>query len=127
MKFGLRERERRAKISPLMTAVVLLVLTGHAFVVSASHFHRAWQPGGAEASGVARAVRPEGAPRPSLAGGHEECLLCRLQRNFLAVLQPTTPTLGAPRAEAPDPRSRYDFHLRQASLHAPSGRAPPSA
>ena len=127
MKFGFREREGRAKAGPVTTAVVLLVLTGHAFVVSASHFHRGPQPGGAAASGVARAVRPEGALRSPLAGGHEHCLLCRLQRSLLAELQPSAPTLGAAGAEARALRSRSDFHVRQASLRAPSGRAPPAA
>lgn len=117
----------RTKASPVLTAVVLLVLTGHAFVVGASHFHRVRQPAGAEALAGGRAVRPEGVSRPTLGGGHEQCLLCRLQRNLLADLQPTSPSLGAPCAEALDPRSRSDFRVRQASLHAPTGRAPPTA
>ncbi len=50
-----------------------------------------------------------------------------LLRNLLADLQPTAPTLGAPGAETTDPRSRFDSHVRQASPHAPSGRAPPAA
>lgn len=127
MRLGFREKEARTKASPVLTAVVLLVLTGHAFVVGATHFHRGWQPAGAEAVAGERAVRPEGVSRPSLGGGHEQCLLCRLQRNLLADLDPTSPSLGAPRAEAPELSSRCDLSVRQSSLHAPTGRAPPTA
>jgi hypothetical protein len=127
VRLAFREKEVRTKASPVLTAVVLLVLTGHAFVVGATHFHRGWQPADAGAVASARAVRPEGVSRPSLGGGHEQCLLCRLQRNLLADLEPTSPSLGAPSAEALEPSSRPASCVRQASLHAPTGRAPPTA
>lgn len=111
-----------------MTAVVLLVLTGHAFVVSASHFHRGWQPSATAevAAAGARVVAPQSAQPSPLADGHEQCLLCRLQRHLVADLQHAGPTLGAPRAEALDPDRLAGPHLLSASPHAPPGRAPPS-
>jgi hypothetical protein len=111
----------------MLTALMLLVLTGHAFVVSASHFHRGRQPFNAASAREAQVGLPDSAQSALLAGGHEQCLLCRLQRNLVADLQHATPTLGAPRAAAQDPERRFDAHLPRPALLAPSGRAPPSA
>jgi hypothetical protein len=111
----------------MLTAVVLLVLTGHAFIVSASHFHRVRQPTTAASAGEVQVGRPASAQSAPLAGGHEQCLLCRLQRNLVADLQHAAPMPVAPRAVALDPDRRFDAHVRQPALLAPSGRAPPSA
>jgi hypothetical protein len=110
-----------------MTAVVLLILTGHAFVVSASHFHRGRQPFTAASTREARVGLPDAAQSAPLAGGHEQCLLCRLQRNLVADLSHATPTLGAPRAATQNPDRLFHAHVRQPALLAPPGRAPPSA
>jgi hypothetical protein len=111
----------------VLTAVALLVLTGHAFIVSASHFHRGPRLlNAADVQGTRLSLPAEAQPSP-LAGGHEQCLLCRLQRNLVAELQHAAPTLDAPRAAALDPDRRSDTHLRPPALLAPSGRAPPSA
>ncbi|MDQ3806025.1 MAG: hypothetical protein M3416_19615, partial [Acidobacteriota bacterium] len=61
------------------------------------------------------------------AGGHEQCLLCRLQRDFVSDLQHSAPALDAPPAEALGGARSLDAPVRQAHLCAPSGRAPPSA
>ena len=109
-----------------MTALLLLVLTGHAFVVSATHFHRFRQSASASAEG-AHLSQTDSAQQSPLAAGHEHCLLCRLQRNLVAELQHAAPTLGAPRAEASAPGDRLRPTVRQPALLAPTGRAPPSA
>jgi hypothetical protein len=110
-----------------LTALLLLVLTGHAFIVSASHFHRGPRPTAPATVQGAPVVRTEGAQSAPLAGGHEQCLLCRLQRNLVAELRHTAPTLCAPTAEALDLGVRSDAYLGQPSHLSPPGRAPPSA
>lgn len=126
MKHRLRAKGVQAQGSQVLTALLLLVLTGHAFVVSASHFHRFRQSAAASAEG-AHLSPIDSAQQSPLAAGHEHCLLCRLQRNLVAELQHAAPMLGAPRAEAPPPGDRLQTTVRQPALLAPSGRAPPSA
>jgi hypothetical protein len=109
----------------VLTAVALLVLMGHAFVVSATHFHRS-SPTAAFSQG-AQVGLPAEAQRAPLAGGHEQCLLCRLQHNLVAELQHAAPTLDAPRAEAHEPGGRPVSYSEVASHLTPPGRAPPSA
>ncbi|HWS54515.1 MAG TPA: hypothetical protein VN228_10325 [Pyrinomonadaceae bacterium] len=110
----------------MTTALVLLVLTGHAFVVSATHFHAGRQPAPACVDG-AQVGHFEGTETAPPSGAHEQCLLCRLQRNFVSDLQHNPPALDAPPAE-PLGRSRTpDAAARRAHLLAPSGRAPPPA
>jgi hypothetical protein len=103
---------------------LLLLLFGHAFLVSATHCHRsAWSAKGQ--SGVVLGVR-EDATGLTETGVHAQCLLCRLQRNFVADYHKVSTPLDAPRqvlslGELPPPLSPV---ARPFSV--PSGRAPPS-
>ncbi|HEX8557643.1 MAG TPA: hypothetical protein VF668_06050 [Pyrinomonadaceae bacterium] len=106
--------------------LLLLVVTAHAFVASATHFHRVATPGGqpARAAVLGRDGAGQSAP---LAGDDTQCLLCRLQRNLVSELN------GAAHAVAPPPAEALGRVLfRNASALAsrslrPSGRAPPAA
>lgn len=124
---GFNAKDVRVRKSRLMTALVLLVLTGHAFIVSASHFHRAPRLATAASARGAQVGLPDAAQRTPLAGGHEQCLLCRLQRHLVAELQHASTSLDAPRFENPVHGSRPDAYIGQTPLLAPPGRAPPSA
>jgi hypothetical protein len=108
------------------TALVLLVLVGHAFVVSATHFHPGRQPGAAPSYGT-RVSQPDEAQNTSIANGHEQCLLCRLQRNLISDLQSSPPALCPPRAEGLSPHDSPDASARRAHLLLRQGRAPPHA
>ena len=102
--------------------LVLLVLMAHAFFVSATHFHVA---AGLDSSG-ASVNRPEEGRKAPLAGGEEQCLVCRLQRNFNnGLMRHATPGVASPLA-----KSLVLPSLEQASAHSArrisaKGRAPP--
>ncbi|HEV3468053.1 MAG TPA: DUF2946 family protein [Pyrinomonadaceae bacterium] len=127
MKFAISASGRNSKASPVTTALVLLVLTGHAFVVSATHFHTARQSGPAAFACGTHAAEHAEAQTPTPAGTHEQCLLCRLQHNFVSDLRDSAPVLDAPPAEALGRVRSLDASARGAHLLAPSGRAPPPA
>jgi hypothetical protein len=109
----------------LATSLLLLALFGHAFVVSATHFHRVPLADGASASaGVGE--RGEAGQSPA-SGGHAECLLCRLQRNYVSDLQHTTPVVVAPERQPQGHLGPRAFSPSAAHFLAPTGRAPPHA
>lgn len=70
--------KRRARAA---RGFVLLVLLAHAFFVSATHFHSLAGLNSASAPGAALGRQEEGTKAP-LGNGEEQCLVCRLQRNF---------------------------------------------
>jgi hypothetical protein len=127
LKYGFSASGRNFKASPLATALVLLVLTGHAFVVSATHFHATRQPLPAPCADGSRAGHLERTETSQPAGAHEQCLLCRLQHNFIADPGHAAPALDPPPAEALARSRASADSARRAHLLAPSGRAPPSA
>ena len=106
---------------------MLLFLICHAFLVSATHFHRDARPGAPAATVGVSAGSDEGTAPASVAFNHAQCLLCRLQRNFICDLEQGIPAMPAPPADT----------LRRESLttplHSPTfylthfGRGPPSA
>lgn len=106
---------------------MLLFLICHAFVISATHFHRDVRPGAQSVTLGLTAGGEDDATQPNAATGHAQCLLCRLQRNFVCDLEQGIPAMPAPRAVA------ATTHVHAAATHAsisflkPSGRAPPSA
>lgn len=110
----------------MATALVLLVLTGHAFVVSATHFHRG-RASSAPSVGGPQAGRPSGAQDAPLAGGHEQCLLCRLQRDLFSGLQHSAPALDAPQARPAGRLRPSDAPTHGPQLLFRTGRAPPAA
>jgi hypothetical protein len=106
--------------------LLLLVVTAHAFVASATHFHGRAVSGVQSAQTTLRGNDADGRSLP-LAGDEAQCLLCRLQRSFVSDIQSATLLVAPP----PDDVLAYAA-LRSVSARAsrsllPSGRAPPSA
>jgi hypothetical protein len=104
---------------------VLLVLLAHAFFVSATHFHGFKGLDPSRASGAALSRPDEGRKTP-LANGEEQCLVCRLQRNFNSGLMRHAP----PEVAAPPARSIAFAALEQTLTPAApklpaNGRGPP--
>jgi hypothetical protein len=104
--------------------LLLLALTAHAFVAGATHFHRVAQPGALPAHAV-RSGEERGQDAP-LSGDEKQCLLCRLQRNFVADLQPATVVLAPPPAWTPQHEHLHQVVARPGSALLRKGRAPPS-
>jgi len=102
--------------------LVLLALLAHALFVGATHFHVA---SGLDSS-RASVNRPEESRKAPLTGGEEQCLVCRLQRNFNGgLMRHATPEVASALA-----RSFVFPSLEQASAHSAQrlsakGRAPP--
>jgi hypothetical protein len=103
--------------------LLLLVLMAHAFIVGATHFHVV---AGLDPSRASSANRREESRKAPLKGGEEQCLVCRLQRNFNnGLMRHATPEVASPLAEPIVLPS-----LEQASAHSArplsaTGRAPP--
>ena len=123
MKSGLNKfTKRRARGAK---GFVLLVVMAHAFFVSATHFHvvRGLDP--TRASGTALSRPDEGRKAP-LTNGEDQCVVCRLQRNFNnGLMRHATPEVAAPLA-----RSVVFSALEQTPAPNPQklsakGRAPP--
>ena len=98
MKSGLNNLpKRRARGA---RGFVLLVLLAHAFIVSATHFHSFKGLDSSRASGVALSRADEGRKAP-LTNGEEQCLVCRLQRNFNSgLMRHATPEVAASAAKS---------------------------
>jgi hypothetical protein len=109
----------------LATPLLLLALFGHAFFVSATHFHRVVRAEGA--SPVASVGERGDSGQTPASGGHAECLLCRLQRNYVSDLQQTSPAIAAPEHRPQGHVGTRAVSPSAAHLIAPSGRAPPNA
>jgi Protein of unknown function (DUF2946) len=105
--------------------LLLLVLTAHAFVAGATHFHRR-VVSGAHASRVALHGGDADGQSVPPAGDEAQCLLCRLQRNFVSDLQSTTLAFAPPAADALRYAAPRKVSARAVRFLAPSGRAPPS-
>lgn len=105
--------------------LLLLVVTAHAFVASATHFHLRALP---DAQTTQAAVRgDEGGSRSlPLTGDEAQCLLCRLQRSFVSDLQSATLAVVPPTAGALDYVTLRNVSTRASSSLLPPGRAPPS-
>jgi hypothetical protein len=106
-------------------AGLLLALTAHAFIASATHFHRLPQPGTSPAQVTFQngEDRGEGAP---LGGDEKQCLLCRLQRNLVSDLQHAALVIAPPPALTPVPDLLQVVAERTGSVLLRQGRAPPS-
>ena len=105
--------------------LLLLALTAHAFVAGSTHFHRPALPGASPAQAAAQSGEERGQGAP-LAGDERQCLLCRLQRNFISDLQHAA-LLAAPTLA----RTHGHEHLQEQVALAGAallrqGRAPPS-
>ena len=110
-------------------ALALLFVFAHAFVVSATHFHRTGGASSAspESLGQQASLDTQTRAEGEAANGHTQCLLCRLQRSLTADLD------GHSFVHTPQTRQLSDIEaastitpLRNAYL-VPAGRAPPVA
>ncbi|MCA1621261.1 MAG: hypothetical protein LC795_18545 [Acidobacteria bacterium] len=105
--------------------LLLLVVTAHAFVAGATHFHR--RAVSAVPAGQTAVRGSEGGERSvPLAGDEVHCLLCRLNRGFVSDLQNATFSLAPPPADVIGITSLSKASARSARSLLPSGRAPPS-
>src|SRR5688500_16340182 len=97
----------------------------HAFVASATHFHR-----GADASALYDSAALVGEQRDGqsapLSGDDAQCLLCRLQRDFVSELRGAALALAPPPAEPVGYASLTNVHARPTRTLLPPGRAPPT-
>ena len=116
---------RRFVRSRAAASLLLLALTAHAFVASATHFHRLPQPGASPAQVTFRngEDRGEGAP---LGADEKQCLLCRLQRNLVTDLQHAALVIAAPPASTPVHEPLHEVAARAGTILLRQGRAPPS-
>lgn len=125
MRASRRSFAGRRRWAPWAHALLLL-LFWHAFLASATHFHRtAPAPAGQERA--TQVGDGKDATGTADAGGHAQCLLCRLQRNFVADAQKESAPVSAP------PTALLAAELPPSLCHVarpfsvPSGRAPPLA
>jgi hypothetical protein len=104
---------------------VLLLLLSHALFVSATHFHVAAGLDSSRASGASVGRADESRKSP-LTNGEEQCLVCRLQRNFNnGLMRHATPEVASPLV-----KPLVFPSLEQPSAHSArglsaTGRAPP--
>jgi hypothetical protein len=105
--------------------MLLLALTAHAFVASATHFHRLPQPGASPAQITFQNGEDRGGGAP-LGSDEKQCLLCRLQRNLVTDLQHAALVIAAPPAWTPSYESLHEATAREGSVLLRQGRAPPS-
>ncbi|MBV9926878.1 MAG: hypothetical protein JOZ96_17805 [Acidobacteria bacterium] len=105
--------------------LLLLVLTAHAFVASATHFHRLPQPGNVPAQ-LALQNGADGGEGTPLGGDEKQCLLCRLQRNLVSDLHHAAVIIAAPPARTPAPEPPHEVAARRGAVRLRQGRAPPS-
>ena len=106
--------------------LLLLAVTAHAFVGSATHFHRAAAPEAQSAHAVLTGSERGGRSAP-LPGDAAQCILCRLQRNFVSDVQDAALAVAPLPAEPPGYEDLRDISARATRSLLRSGRAPPSA
>jgi hypothetical protein len=104
--------------------LVLLVLLAHGFVAGATHFHRLANAGEQSTQTTFLSRGGDGRSVPP-AGDDAQCLLCRLQRNFITGIRHDTPALALLQVEALEyePLQNVSAHSARSLLR--SGRAPP--
>lgn len=97
----------------------------HAFVVSATHFHSFKGLDTSRANGAALSRPDEGRKSP-LANGEEQCLVCRLQRNFNnGLMWHATPEVVALNAKPVVYATLEQTSTPTARRLSAKGRAPP--
>jgi hypothetical protein len=103
---------------------VLLLLFAHAFLAGATHFHRAAGP---DLTGAAAALgRQEEGSQAPLANGEEQCLVCRLQRNYASgLVRHAAPEVAPPASGLAGFVPPGSFSARFVHTLSAKGRAPP--
>ena len=104
--------------------VLLLALTAHAFVASATHFHGLTEPGGRPTHAALQGSDGGGRSLP-LAGEDARCLLCRLQRNLISGLQNVSLVVVSPTSVGLDYEELQKNSPRNTCPLLRQGRAPP--
>jgi hypothetical protein len=110
-----------------VASLLLLVLFAHAFLVNATHFHRfarAVAPGAEQGIGVGGR---EDVGRQSEAGAEAQCVLCRLQRNFVTDAHGVSTPVGPARQERQLHCLPPALSGNSRAFSVPQGRAPPLA
>jgi hypothetical protein len=103
----------------------LLILVAHAFLVSATHFHRTERVGKSLAAFSLSAEDFSKSDGGLESNSHAQCLLCRLQRNFVAELSSPASFSAVALQKLPAKEiSSASAHSNGAFL-LPAGRAPP--
>ena len=123
---GLSRRGQRFVRSRAAAGLLLLVVTAHAFVASATHFHSRSVAAPQSAQAAFHGDEGGGGSLPQ-AGDEAQCLLCRLQRSFVSDLQCAALAFAPPLADAPGYIAPRNTSARASRALLPSGRAPPSA
>lgn len=119
-------RSKRAKsllgIRPARTVALLCLIT-HALLVNAIHFHITGIQEAAPNCSTLKTSHQNDSSNP-FAGGHTECLSCRLQRNFVSDIRPLSFLFDS----LPEPLAR-EFLISEPRLQLSfsifSSRAPP--
>lgn len=106
--------------------LLLLVVTAHAFVASATHFHARALTDAQTSRAAVHGDEERGHSVP-LAGDEAQCLLCRLQRSFVSDLQSATLAVAPPFAEALVYATLRNVSILASRSQLPTGRGPPSA
>ncbi|HEV2863153.1 MAG TPA: hypothetical protein VGX48_19205 [Pyrinomonadaceae bacterium] len=106
-----------------MRGLLLLFVFAHAVFAGATHFHRVSGPGEAGHA----AAREDSAEDSAAAKGHFQCVLCRLQRQFLSDGRPTGPRVVIPTADPATPEAYLSDTKSSAHPLLRQGRAPPLA
>lgn len=125
MSDGLLRRWRRFFRPRAAVGLLLLVVTAHAFVAGATHFHHRALSNAQAGHAVVHGSEGGGQSAP-LATDEARCLLCRLQRSFVSDLQDSTVSIEPPPADALGFDSLRRVSARVARSLLRSGRAPPS-
>jgi hypothetical protein len=105
--------------------LLLLALTVHAFVASATHFHSLPQLGASPVQVNLQNGEERGRGAP-LGGDEKQCLLCRLQRNLVSDLHHAALLIAAPPAWTPEYELLQEAAARAGTVLRRQGRAPPS-
>ena len=106
--------------------LLLLALTAHAFVASATHFHSLTHTGLQSAQAAFQNTEERGQNVPQ-GGDDKQCLLCRLQRNFITDVQQATVVAAPPPVWTPVYDLLQDVSVRASCTLLRPGRAPPSS
>jgi len=100
---------------------VLLLVFGHAVFAGATHFHRVSTQAGESPVSAHRDEADGG----SQAQGHLQCVLCRLQRQFVSDHRPSGPRLVVPASPAEGYAGRHAVATSDTHPLLRQGRAPP--